>query len=109
MDPDKRWVGGYVDYEERHLAPLLGAYGLDLAGQRIVELGCHIGASAVVMARMGGTVTGLDIDPAAISVAHANLALPRAWPTGRARCTCPTPAPCLPTRPPSTSHWRTAC
>ena len=27
------------------------------------------------MARMGGTVTGLDIDPAAISVAHANLVL----------------------------------
>ena len=53
MDPDNRWVGGYVDYEERHLAPLLGAYRLDLAGQvRIVELGCHIGASAVVMARM---------------------------------------------------------
>ena len=75
MDPDDRWVGGYVAYEWDHLRPLLGAYGLDLAGARALELGCNVGGSTVTMAAMGARVTGVDVDADAVSVASANIAL----------------------------------
>ncbi len=75
MDPDNRWVGGYVAYEWNHLARLLAAYDLDPAGSDVVELGCNVGGSTVVMAALGGRVTGVDIDPSAVAVAQANIAL----------------------------------
>ncbi len=75
MDPEDRWVGGYVDYEWRHLRPLLDTYGLGLAGARVLELGCNVGGSTVVMAAMGARVTGIDVNEGAVGVARANIAL----------------------------------
>lgn len=71
-NPDDRWVIGYVDYEWDHLRPLLYAYGLSLAGQHMLELGCNVGGSSVVCAAMGARVEAVDIDPRLISIAQAN-------------------------------------
>jgi len=72
MNPDDPWVRDYVDYEWSHLRPWLAAYGIELAGREVLELGCNIGASSVVMAALGARVRGVDIDPAVVDVAASN-------------------------------------
>lgn len=75
MDPDDRWVGGYVDYELAHLVPVLAAYGIVPAGSRALEFGCNVGASGIVLARLGADVTGVDVNPRYVRVAQANIAV----------------------------------
>ena len=75
LDPADRWVGGYVDYEWDHLRALLEVYGIRPEGQAAFEFGCNVGASGVVLARLGAEVTGVDVDPAHVRVANANIAL----------------------------------
>ena len=46
--------------------PFLG----DLTGLAVVHLQCHIGADTISLARLGGTVTGVDFSPSALAVAR---------------------------------------
>jgi len=73
MEPSDLWVGGYADYEWRHLRLLLRAYGLHPQGQDILEFGCNVGASSVVLAALGGRVTAVDVSADAAAIADANL------------------------------------
>ncbi|MEL1249810.1 class I SAM-dependent methyltransferase [Aurantiacibacter gilvus] len=75
LDPDDRWVGGYVDYEWEHLRPVLAAYGIDPADKTALEFGCNYGASGIVLARLGAQVTGVDVDSGNIRLARANVAM----------------------------------
>lgn len=74
LDPAGAWVGGYVDYEWRKLRPLLDGYGLDLRGLEALEFGCNFGASSIVLARLGASVVGVDVDPGAVDLARCNAA-----------------------------------
>ncbi len=74
LDPDGAWVGGYVDYEWRMLRPVLDGYGVDLRGLEVLEFGCNYGASSIVMARLGASVCGVDVDPCAVDLARLNAA-----------------------------------
>lgn len=74
LDPDDRWVGGYVDYEWEKLRPILAAYGIDLHGQRVLEFGCNYGGSSIVLAFLGGQVYGIDVDASAVALARCNAA-----------------------------------
>ena len=74
MDPANRWVEDYARYEWAHLRPILTAYGIAPAGRDILELGCNVGGSTVVLAALGARVTGVDIDAPTVAVAIANLA-----------------------------------
>jgi SAM-dependent methyltransferase len=47
-------------------APSLG----DLGGLRVVHLQCHLGTDTLSLARLGGTVTGVDFSPSALEVAR---------------------------------------
>lgn len=58
-------------------APRLG----ELSGQRVVHLQCHLGTDTLSLARLGGSVTGVDFSPAALAAAR-ELA-DRAGPTVR--------------------------
>ena len=73
LDPADRWVGGYADYEWDHLRLALRAYGIETANRDVLEFGCNVGGSAVVLAALGARVTGIDIDPALVAIAEANL------------------------------------
>ena len=42
----------------------------DLAGQRVLHLGCGTGEATVELAALGALVTGADIDPEALEAAH---------------------------------------
>lgn len=75
LDPHDRWVGGYADYEWEHLRVLLRAYEIAPEGQDVLEFGSNIGASSVVLARLGAQVTGVDINADFVDVANANFAL----------------------------------
>lgn len=75
LDPDDRWVGGYVEYEWRHLRHVLAAYDAIPGGQRMLELGCNIGGSSIVCAALGAHVEAVDVDPGFVSVAQANVRL----------------------------------
>lgn len=51
----------------------------DLAGKRVVDLGCGTGILSIGAALLGAaSVTGVDIDPNALEVARENAALPGA-------------------------------
>ncbi len=74
MDPHDRWTGGYAAYEWEHLRPALQAYAIAIEGRAVLEFGCNVGGSAVVLAALGATVSGVDADPAMPPIAAANLA-----------------------------------
>jgi SAM-dependent methyltransferase len=74
LDPGSAWVGGYVDYEWKMLRPIFQGYGLDLRGLEVLEFGCNYGASSIVMARLGASVCGVDVDPSAVDLARSNAA-----------------------------------
>lgn len=73
-DPADRWVGGYADYEWEHLRPALAAYAIDVGARDVLEFGCNVGGSAVVLAALGARVQGVDVDPLLVAIADANLA-----------------------------------
>ena len=73
FDPDNKWVGGYFEYEWTHLRPLLSAYNLTPHSKKVLEFGCNVGASSIVMAALGGNVTGIDINESMIEIATANV------------------------------------
>ncbi len=76
LDPDDVFVGGYVDWEwnhSRHVFEALGELaGVSVQRKRVLEFGCHSGATAVVLAHLGANVTGVDVDPVPLSLARLN-------------------------------------
>ena len=58
---DQGWLSGVVTFDR----PRLG----DISGLRVVHLQCHIGTDSISLARLGATVTGVDLSP--VSVAGA--------------------------------------
>lgn len=73
LDPEDPWVGHYVEYEWHHLRHLIISYGLDVGGKDLLEFGCNVGGSAIVMASLGARVTAIDVDSELLSVAKANV------------------------------------
>jgi SAM-dependent methyltransferase len=74
LDPQDRWVGGYVDYEWNKLRPLLAAYEIEVSGKRVLEFGCNFGASSIVLAFLGAQVDGVDVSSDAVELACRNAA-----------------------------------
>ncbi|MFZ5704012.1 MAG: class I SAM-dependent methyltransferase [Pseudomonadota bacterium] len=72
LDPADRWVGGYAAYEWAHLRHVLRAYGLAVADRDLLEFGCNVGGSLVVLAALGARATGIDVDPQMPPLALAN-------------------------------------
>lgn len=71
-NPDNPWIGRYVDYQwerSRHVFE-----SLHVNGKRVLEFGCHMGASSIVLAILGAKVTGIDVNKAWVRVAKQNAA-----------------------------------
>ena len=58
-------------YPKEYCFRLLG----DLAGKRILDVGCGEGEDAMILARLGARVTGLDVSPAAVELARQRAAI----------------------------------
>ena len=67
---ESRW-GAYAFGVER--AALLAAAG-ELAGQRVLDVGCGTGRFTAALEARGACVTGVDVDPAALAVARTRVA-----------------------------------
>jgi len=72
LRPSDPWVGGYVDYEWEHFRHVLEALPMTLAGARTLEFGCNVGASAILLARLGARVCASDIAPGWVALAQLN-------------------------------------
>jgi len=74
LAPRDPWIGGYVDYEWDHLRLVLDAMPLRLDGMAVLEFGCNVGASAILMSHLGAKVSATDISPRWIALARLNAA-----------------------------------
>jgi ubiquinone/menaquinone biosynthesis C-methylase UbiE len=72
-DPDDRWLGGYVEHEWHSNQNLVQAYTGNLTGQRVLEFGCNIGATAIIFSYLGAGVVAADIDTNFLELARANV------------------------------------
>ncbi len=73
-DPDKKWIGHYVDYEWGKVRHYVAEVFASNPAPRVFEFGCNVGASAIVLARLGAHVTGCDIAPDLVQIANSNVA-----------------------------------
>src|SRR4051794_37093657 len=49
LDPDARFVGGYVEWEWAHARHVFDGLVEPAAGRSVLELGCNLGATAIVL------------------------------------------------------------
>ncbi|WP_437929506.1 class I SAM-dependent methyltransferase [Sorangium sp. So ce291] len=71
-DPDDPWVGGYVAWEWRHSRHAYDDLFTSVRGKKVLEFGCHLGATSVVLATLGAEVTAIDVDPAYVELTQLN-------------------------------------
>jgi SAM-dependent methyltransferase len=74
LRPDDRFVGGYVAWEWAHARHLFQAAPTPIAEARVLELGCNVGATAIVLGALGAEVMAVDPDPGWVEIARANVA-----------------------------------
>jgi 2-polyprenyl-3-methyl-5-hydroxy-6-metoxy-1,4-benzoquinol methylase len=74
MVADQRFSAGYVDWEWRHARHVFAELPFPIAGRRVLEFGCNLGATAIVLALMGARVVAADVKPALVRLARANAA-----------------------------------
>jgi SAM-dependent methyltransferase len=74
LDPDNAWIGGYVDYEWRYGRHVLECAGVTLSGARVLEFGCNVGATAIVLRTMGSKVTAVDVHRGYVELSRLNAA-----------------------------------
>jgi len=72
LDPDDPWVGGYVDYEWNHIRHVFENIGIVVSGRNIMEFGCNMGATSIILAVMGARVTGVDVNRDYVELAKLN-------------------------------------
>jgi SAM-dependent methyltransferase len=65
-------VGGYVEYEWSHGRHVIESSGISLAGAKVLEFGCNVGATSIVLALLGARVTGIDVQPGVVGLASLN-------------------------------------
>ena len=73
LHPASTWVNGYVDYEWRHGRHYIAAYVGEVSGLRVLEFGCNVGATAIVLAHCGAQVEAVDISSQILTLAQLNV------------------------------------
>lgn len=71
-DPHDLFVGGYVDWEWQRARHAFEALFDPIKGLRVLEFGCHLGATAIVLAALGAEVTGIDVDEKYVELGQLN-------------------------------------
>ncbi|AUX20848.1 hypothetical protein SOCEGT47_013240 [Sorangium cellulosum] len=73
-DPDHRFIGGYVDWEWQHSRYVFDDLFTSVNGKKVLEFGCHLGGTSVVLAALGAEVTAIDVNPDFVEVTRLNVA-----------------------------------
>ena len=69
----EEFYSGDAWYDGQTLHEFLGSLGIDLAGKRVLDLGCGMGRISLQFARYGAEVYGTDISEEMIRLARLNL------------------------------------
>ena len=68
------WASYYRQYQSRlaneYLIPILKRWGIDLAGKRVLEVGCGDGGCAAAFHRAGAEIVMMDIEERLVDVAR---------------------------------------
>lgn len=62
----------YVDHEMTHIGRLFATGVCPVQGKEVLEFGCNIGATSIVLAHYGARVTAIDVNPDYLAVARLN-------------------------------------
>ncbi len=74
FDPTDRWTDGYVAYEWRHARHVFEHLGESLKDKKVLEFGCNVGATAIVLSHLGALVEAVDVDRSTVEIAALNAA-----------------------------------
>ena len=64
----------YVEHEMAHVGQLFATGVCPVEGSEVLEFGCNIGATAIVLAHYGARVTAVDVNLACMEMARLNAA-----------------------------------
>lgn len=62
----------YVEHEFAHIGRLVESGLCPVEGKRVLEFGCNVGATSIVLAHYGAEVTALDVDADSVELAKVN-------------------------------------
>ena len=62
----------YVEHEMAHIGHLFATGVCPVDGKGVLEFGCNIGATSIVLAHYGARVTAVDVSPACLKMARLN-------------------------------------
>lgn len=63
----------YVDHEMTHIGRLFATGMCPVQGKQVLEFGCNIGATSIVLAHYGARVTAADVNPGYLDMARLNV------------------------------------
>jgi SAM-dependent methyltransferase len=72
LDPNDYWVGRYVEYEWDVGRLYIETFCGRTQGLRVLEFGCNLGATAIVLSRLGAQVSAADVGPRVVELARLN-------------------------------------
>jgi SAM-dependent methyltransferase len=72
LDPADPWLGRYVEYEWNHLRHVFESELCPVGGRVVLEFGCNIGATSIVLAKLGAAVKAVDVNPRCVALAEHN-------------------------------------
>jgi SAM-dependent methyltransferase len=72
FDPNDTFTERYVEWEWAHSRHLFDELPVRIDGAHVLELGCHLGATAIVLALLGADVTAIDLNPRFLELARLN-------------------------------------
>ena len=62
----------YVEHEMAHVGHLFATGVCPVEGQEVLEFGCNIGATSIVLSHNGARVTAVDVSPSCLETARLN-------------------------------------
>jgi len=65
--------GNFMHYPAERLIKCLFHYSLNLAGKKVLDLGCGSGANLIYLAQSGALVYGCDLSPTAVKITQRRL------------------------------------
>jgi len=74
LEADNPWVDGYVPIVWKKDRHYIEAYLDDIRCKIGLEFGCNIGATAIMLSRLGANMTAVDADSRFIAIAERNAA-----------------------------------
>jgi 2-polyprenyl-3-methyl-5-hydroxy-6-metoxy-1,4-benzoquinol methylase len=72
LNPNSRWVKSYVEWEWTHTRHIWDSPLFDLRGKKVLEFGCNIGATSIILTMLGAEVTGVEVDADCVKLANLN-------------------------------------